>query len=89
MDTHIKRPRVLVKAAKIGLQYYNRDKGLKRLLRISHLPQPDRALEKLKDTEHMLNQDRITGSGTYSVERHISVLTALLNEMCLIERKSA
>ena len=88
MTPPIKRPRILVTAAKIGLENYHREKGLARLLRMSKTPEPEIALARLSDAEHVLNKDRLEGVATYSIERHIDVLTALLAEMRLTRQKS-
>ena len=88
MPPQIKRPQILIKAAKIGLRYYKRETGLKRLLHCNQLPSPEQAIPKLVDAEAALNEERKAKSTNYSLDRHITLLTALLNEMCLLERKS-
>ena len=88
MKLDIRRPRILIKAAKIGLQYYKREKNLKILLKTNQTPTPETAIAWLVDAESSLNKDREKGAASYSLEQHIALLTALLNEMCLLERKA-
>ncbi|MEM7242770.1 MAG: DUF6477 family protein [Pseudomonadota bacterium] len=88
MTPPIRRPRILVKAAKIALDHYERDAGLARLLKLRKTPDPDVALARLSEVEDALNTERLQGAATYSIERHIQILTALLAEIGLIERKA-
>ena len=88
MTPPIRRPRILVKAAKIALDHYDRDTGLTRLLQLRNTPEPDVALARLTDTEDAMNEERLQGAATYSIERHIQILTALLAELCLVEKKA-
>ena len=83
----IKRPRILIKAAKIGLKHYEREKGLEQLLRLNKGAKPESVVEKLVAAEATINEQRVNGGASYSLDRHINLLTALLNEMCLLERK--
>ncbi|WP_240514019.1 DUF6477 family protein [Paramylibacter kogurei] len=81
---HIFRPKLLVRAARIGLQNYVRDKDLKHLLKVNRLPREGSAKEDLMLRESALEAARISGAASYSLIEHISVLTALLAEMNLI-----
>ncbi|GHA42869.1 hypothetical protein GCM10008927_04250 [Amylibacter ulvae] len=84
---HIFRPKILVRAARIGMQKYVRDKDLKRLLKVNRLPVEGGAKEDLMIRESALEAARISGAASYSIIEHISVLTALLAEMNLLPKQ--
>lgn len=87
----VKRPRLLVRAAKLGLAQYNRSRDLKRLVREPVLPAPERALAKLISEEAALEESRRSGGATYSLARHIDLLIAMMAEARLLPspRKTA
>jgi hypothetical protein len=80
MLTALRRPRILIRAARCGLSDYRRERDLKRLLRLPRSTAPSRALHSLLAEENRLETNRTTGEATYSLQRHIAVLTALLAE---------
>ena len=84
----LKRPRLLIRAAHLGLAEYNRSKDLKRILK-ANPPTPVRAMERLIDEEAALENARTHGGATYSVARHVDVMIAMLAEMRLINRASS
>lgn len=86
IDT-IKRPKILVRAAKIGLEWYRRERDLKKVIHSLTTPTPERAVERLVVAERELEEFRATGQAQYSVHRHIAVLTALLGEARLLPKK--
>ncbi|MEL6640889.1 MAG: DUF6477 family protein [Pseudomonadota bacterium] len=76
----LKRPKILVRAARFGLDDYMRERHLKRCLKKENLPSPGQALIALLDIEKQLNSDRATKSGGYQVAKHIDVLVAIMAE---------
>lgn len=76
----LRRPRILVRAARCGVADYRRDRDLRRLLRLPKTAVAARALETLLAEEQRLETIRTTGEATYSLQRHVAVLTALLAE---------
>ncbi len=76
----LRRPRLLIRAARFGLTDYNRDRDLKRLMKTSVTPGPAKALDALLAVEAELENTRETGQAAYSVARHIEVLIALMAE---------
>jgi hypothetical protein len=86
LDT-IFRPRILIKTARIGLQWYRRERDLAKLINSANTPSPSRAVERLIETEGTLEEARKSGDVSYNVQRHISVLTALLAEARLLPVK--
>lgn len=82
--TQATRPRILVKAAQIAARTYIREKQLGRILSRSKLPSHAGAITLLTDKEAALNQARLNGEASYKIQRHITVLSALLGEMQLM-----
>lgn len=81
----LKRPRILIRAAYHGLQDYDRNRDLRRLL-CGAAPAPREAVERLLREEQTLDGDRKQGRATYSVSRHVDVMIAILAEMRLLRR---
>lgn len=80
----LRRPRLLVRAARIGLQDYDRDRDLPRLMQAQSVPSPERAVSRLIEEEHTLETTRRDGDASYSVLRHVEVLIALMAEVRLL-----
>lgn len=76
----LRRPRLLIDAAKYGMSDYNRERVLKRLMRGAALPSPQKAVSTLLSTEETLESARKSGDASYNVARHVEVLIALLAE---------
>ncbi len=81
----LKRPRLLISAARHGIEEYNRNRDLKRLFS-GAAPSPLVAMARLIDTEAALEDARMHGGAAYSVSRHVDVMIAILAEMRLITR---
>ncbi len=84
MVTGLKRPRLLVRAARCGAAEYRRDRHLQRLLGYGALPRPAVALLKLMDIERELDDQRRVSDTAYSLVRHIDILIAMMGEAQLI-----
>ena len=78
--TTLRRPRLLVRAARLGLLDYNRDHSLRRLMPGETPPRPGMAFAYLAEHEAALNATRREGAASYSVARHIELLVALIEE---------
>lgn len=76
----IHRPPLLMRAARIGAEDYQRERHLPRLLGYGILPRHGKALMKLMEIEHALNELRKEKDTTYNLSRHIDVLIALVGE---------
>lgn len=76
----LKRPRLLMRAAKIGARDYRRTVHLPRLLGYGHLPRNGPALMKLIEIEGELNTQRKAEESAYSLMRHIDVMIAIVGE---------
>lgn len=82
----LRRPRLLIRAARLGLAEYNRDRDLRRLMRTPAAPGPQAAVEGLIGEEARLEEGRKAGDAGYSVARHVEVLIALMAEAQLLPR---
>jgi uncharacterized Fe-S cluster-containing radical SAM superfamily protein len=80
----LRRPQLLIRAARYGLADYRRDRDLRRLL--DSQPSPDRAVRRLLSEEESLEAIRLSGAASYSVTRHIEVVIALMSEVRLLPR---
>jgi hypothetical protein len=78
--TALRRPRLLVRAAKIGLEDYVRERDLKRMFAPDVPPRPGQAMGELMDREAEIEAVRQAGGAAYSAARHVEVLTALIAE---------
>lgn len=87
--TDLRRPRLLVRAARAGLSEYNRARDLCRLTRTSPAPAPERALSVLLEEEERVEATRQAGDASYSFVRHIELLIAMMAELRLMPRAGA
>lgn len=83
---NLRRPRLLINAARFGLADYRRDRDLRRLLGATALPSPERALHRLIDEEAHLERTRKEGAASYSLTRHLEILIAVMAEARLLPR---
>lgn len=74
------RPRLMMRAARIGAEDYRRSAHLPRLLGYGTLPGPGQAVMKLMTVEADLEHQRKTADTSYSLMRHLDVLIALVAE---------
>lgn len=80
----MRRPRLLIRAARFGVADYRRDRDLRRL--IGRSAPPEDALRLLIRAEHQMEENRRRGEATYSIAQHIEVLIALVAEARLSRR---
>lgn len=81
----MRRPRLLVRAARIGLMDYVRERDLRRMFAPGTPPGPGLAMGDLMDREAEIEAVRQAGGAAYSAARHVEVLTALIAE-CRLSR---
>ncbi len=84
--TSLRRPRLLVRAARFGLRDYNRERDLRRLVRSEAIPAPSTAVSALMAEEARLEETRRVGDAAYSPARHVELLIALIAEARLLPR---
>ncbi len=80
----LRRPRLLMSAARHGLAEYRRTRDLTRLL--GHCPDAASAVAELADMEAEAEAARRAGSPAWSCIRHVEVLIALMSERALSAR---
>lgn len=78
--SQLKRPKLLVRAARFGQDDYRRTRDLRRLLKTDNLPRPGAALMALAEIEADMNDLRLQKSASYSLAIHIDALTAIMAE---------
>lgn len=84
MLSTVHRPRLLIRAARMGLPDYRRERHLQRLLGYGSLPRPGIALMQLLELERDQNDQRKTDEAGYSLSRHLDILIALMGEAQLL-----
>jgi len=80
----LKRPSLLARAARFGVDDYRRDIHLRRILGHENLPRSGPALVQLLDVEAVMNSQRQTDDASYRPARHIEILIAILGEAQLL-----
>jgi hypothetical protein len=81
---HLRRPRLLIRAARLGLGEYRRERDLRRL--IGTTTPPAEVLSRLIQAEIRHETHRRSGAATYSAADHVDVLIALVSEARLAQR---
>ena len=81
----LERPRLLIRAARLGAQEYNRSRHLMRVLNTDSAPRPAEAVVKLLELEDGADRQRRENDAAYSLVRHVDLLIALLGEANLLE----
>jgi hypothetical protein len=74
------RPRLMMRAARIGAENYRRSSHLPRLLGYGVLPRHGAALLRLMEIEAELETQRALSDAGYSLIRHVDVLIAMVGE---------
>jgi uncharacterized protein DUF6477 len=80
MMSTLHRPRLLVRAARLGSRDYRRDCHLPRLLGYGTLPRSAVALMRLMEQEREINESRLSDDAGYSLPRHLDILIAMMGE---------
>ncbi|MBL3568750.1 hypothetical protein DSD19_04210 [Rhodovulum sp. BSW8] len=80
----LRRPRLLVRAARFGLGDYRRERDLARLMQGRLPDNAQTVLAWLIDQEQRMEAIRQSGDAGYSTARHIELLIALMAEARLI-----
>ena len=81
----LRRPQMLIRAARYGLCDYRRDRDLRRLLQ-GQTPSPSQTVPRLLNEEQQIEATRTAGDAAYSIARHIEVLIAMMAEVRLLPR---
>ncbi len=85
----LRRPRLLIRAARLGVDGYRRDPHLRRVLRTPSPPRTGSALMTLIELEADLESQRAAEEASYSIARHVDVLIAMMGEAQILRRMSS
>lgn len=80
----LRRPRLMIRAARLGVDDYRRDRDLRRLLGVNLMPAPAEALPALLAAEAEVETVRRDRGRNYSIARHVELLIAMLAEARLL-----
>jgi hypothetical protein len=80
----LRRPRLLLQAARIGAADYRRSVQLPRQLGTGPLPRSGPALMALMEMEAEMDARRRSGDARYVAARHVEVMIAMLGEARLL-----
>lgn len=80
-EAGLRRPRILIRAAREGQSRWRRERDLPRLLRSDRCPQPGACLKRLRAEEDMLNAARLERRADYDMNCHVLLMIAILAEM--------
>ena len=80
----LKRPSLLARAARFGVDDYRRTVHLRRILQSDSLPRHGQAIMQLLDIEAEMDGLRLSDSANYRPAHHVEVLVALLGEAQLL-----
>ena len=76
----LRRPRLLIRAARHGISDYDRETALDRLIEPGLSDTDENILTALLSAEAEVECHRREGHATYSIARHIELLVALMDE---------
>ncbi|MEM8537453.1 MAG: DUF6477 family protein [Pseudomonadota bacterium] len=82
--TQLKRPALLARAARFGMDDYRRDVHLRPILGTTRLPASGPALMQLLDLESEVEMQRQRKTGIYRPVRHVALLIAIAGEARLL-----
>ncbi|SMX35164.1 DUF6477 family protein [Actibacterium lipolyticum] len=82
----MRRPRLLIRAARFGIADYRRERDLSRLVKLARTPSPTHALGALLEQEERMEATRQAGDASYSIARHVELLIAMMAEARLLPR---
>ncbi len=78
--SQLRRPKLLVRAARAAMQEYSRHRDLKQISGISSKLNGRHLFAALLQEEITMEESRLLGDATYNVRNHICIITALLAE---------
>lgn len=89
MLNQLRRPPLLIEAARLGLADYRRDAALRRHLGLLRPPAGAAALLALIEAEAEIDRERRCGGAGYSPARHVDILIAMMGEARLMRAAAA
>ncbi|WP_240453897.1 DUF6477 family protein [Chachezhania antarctica] len=89
MLNSLRRPRLLIRAARFGAREYRRERHLQRILGYGALPRPATALMRLMELEREQDDWRKANEASYSLPRHLDLLIAIMGEAEILQSARA
>ncbi|MEM0978194.1 MAG: DUF6477 family protein [Pseudomonadota bacterium] len=80
-----RRPRILLRAARLAQKKYNRNRMLLRWLLCGPTLSNEEALRDFSEMEGEMNELRLSGSFEYRVDQHVELLAAVLYESSMLQ----
>ena len=80
MMNRLTRPKLLIRAARLGAEDYRRDTHLPRVLGYGQMPRTADALMQLMQHEAVMNEQRKARDARYSLPSHLDLLIAMIGE---------
>lgn len=80
MMNRLTRPKLLIRAARLGAEDYRRETHLPRVLGYGQMPRTADALVQLMQQETVLNDQRKARDAHYSLPCHLDLLIAMIGE---------
>ncbi|MGX9354285.1 DUF6477 family protein [Roseobacteraceae bacterium S113] len=80
----LRRPRLLIQAARIGSHQYERDVHLPRLLGYGAKAKGAEALMHLIEMEQGVDEQRRENNAAYSIAKHVDILAAMMGEAAIL-----
>lgn len=77
----LRRPALLIRAARLGQSGWKRNRDLAKLLKCETVPAVGASLPQMRTLEAALNEARLAGAAEYDLRRHVVLLIAILAEM--------
>lgn len=84
----LRRPRLLIRAARFAADDYRRETRLARILGLDRPQRSGAIILSLLEIEAAMNEERRAARGGYSVARHVEVLSAIMGEAQRLQSRS-
>ena len=84
--SNLRRPKLLVRAARHGMMDYDRKRDLRRIAGSAPVNNANALIAHLVDQEDQIETTRQSGCATYSIVKHIEILVALMYECRLLPK---
>ena len=79
--SNLRRPKLLIRAARAGIADYRKTRNLRCLKGGANITRGPYLVENLIQEESRLNEERAQQDAAYSVRKHIQILAALMVEV--------
>lgn len=77
---NLRRPKILIRAARSGVNGFRRERDLRRIFRGTKVDVKRNTIVHLMAAEQQMEEFRTEGNANYNVQRHINLLIAIMAE---------